>query len=469
MDHSVPPAIAVGIPVAAARAATPGSDAPLDGVDPFDIGEDDATGSEQGGSFAARGPDAARHAGISSLLKQGRLDLAFVLDTTASMQPWIDKAKREIYSLTETIVKSGAVSQVRVAIVAYRDVHTGDGFVYKVCPFTSEITDAASLSSAMAELLRFLGPISAHGGGDGPEAVASAWEQVCKLPWRTDDVDGVQPSNVVIHISDAPPHGLGDTGGDRHTRDLFPYGCPSEPDALGLVDQMANLNIQFFFIAVQGITHYRRALDFYKGVTDRLEGTLAYMDSPDSVEQFVIGTAVRRVEMNSINERIDSAIQTGLTEDVARGVVFRSLSEAGISIHAVDGLSEVEAPSSVVFEKSSSLEEARAKADAAYCVPPLRRDAALLPTDMFDPWGDEASEDDFMGGPCYRSLAGAAVSEEGCPLETLRPMSSGKGPSLKPIASAPRAVKTGLDKESFGAIMKRRDRLHTRAASGSVA
>ena len=49
-------------------------------------------------------------------------------------------------------------------------------------------------------------------GGDAPEAVADALQQVYKLDWKS------EATKVCILIADAPPHGL------RGTADGFPDG-----------------------------------------------------------------------------------------------------------------------------------------------------------------------------------------------------------------------------------------------------
>ena len=59
-----------------------------------------------------------------------------------------------------------------------------------------------------------LNALSASGGGDGPEAATDALQLSLTADWK----DGA--SRVVILITDAPPHGVEETG------DGFPDGCP---------------------------------------------------------------------------------------------------------------------------------------------------------------------------------------------------------------------------------------------------
>ena len=51
-------------------------------------------------------------------------------------------------------------------------------------------------------------------GGDGPEAVADALDEVRQLEWRE------KACKICVFIADAPPHGLG----DKNSGDGFPDG-----------------------------------------------------------------------------------------------------------------------------------------------------------------------------------------------------------------------------------------------------
>jgi len=69
--------------------------------------------------------------------------------------------------------------------------------------------------------------MAAQGGGDGPESVACALNEVNNLDWRKNSV------RVCVVIADAPPHGLGESG------DGFPEGCPCRIDPLETARKMA--------------------------------------------------------------------------------------------------------------------------------------------------------------------------------------------------------------------------------------
>ena len=67
------------------------------------------------------------------------VEVAFVLDTTGSMGPLIEGAKRKIWSIATAIVDTNPNAEIRMGLVAYRDI--GDEYVTKVFPLTTDIQD----------------------------------------------------------------------------------------------------------------------------------------------------------------------------------------------------------------------------------------------------------------------------------------------------------------------------------------
>lgn len=119
------------------------------------------------------------------------VEVAFVLDTTGSMAGLIEGAKRKIWSIATAIVDANPDADIRMGLVAYRDI--GDEYVTKRFELTADIQDL------YANLLE----LKARGGGDWPESVNEALhEAVTKLAWSSD------PSHcrIVFLVGDAPPH-----------------------------------------------------------------------------------------------------------------------------------------------------------------------------------------------------------------------------------------------------------------------
>jgi hypothetical protein len=130
-------------------------------------------------------------AGLSSAAAKPSVEVAFVLDTTGSMGGLIEGAKRKIWSIATAIVDSNPDADIRMGLVAYRDI--GDDYVTRTFDLTTDIQDL------YANLLE----LKARGGGDWPESVNEALDvTVNKLHWTpSGDV-----KRIVFLVGDAPPH-----------------------------------------------------------------------------------------------------------------------------------------------------------------------------------------------------------------------------------------------------------------------
>ena len=114
-----------------------------------------------------------------------------MLDTTGSMGGLIEGAKRKIWSIATAIVDSNPDADIRMGLVAYRDI--GDEYVTRKFELTTDIQDL------YANLLE----LKARGGGDWPESVNEALDiAVNKMKWT----DGSDVRRIVFLVGDAPPH-----------------------------------------------------------------------------------------------------------------------------------------------------------------------------------------------------------------------------------------------------------------------
>ena len=130
-------------------------------------------------------------AGLSSAMAKPVVEVAFVLDTTGSMGGLIEGAKRKIWSIASAIVDSNPDADIRMGLIAYRDI--GDDYVTKKVELTRDIQDL------YANLLE----LKARGGGDWPESVNEALDvAVNKMQWT----QGPDNTRIVFLVGDAPPH-----------------------------------------------------------------------------------------------------------------------------------------------------------------------------------------------------------------------------------------------------------------------
>lgn len=121
------------------------------------------------------------------------VDVVFAVDTTGSMGGLLDGAKRTVWSIAQHIQKTDPDADVRIGLVAYRDV--GDEYVTKDLPLTRD------LDAVFAELSTF----QAAGGNDIPEDVDAAMDVALhKMQWRAD------AKKLMFVVGDAPPASRGD-------------------------------------------------------------------------------------------------------------------------------------------------------------------------------------------------------------------------------------------------------------------
>ncbi len=138
-------------------------------------------------------------------MKPKTLQVCFVLDCTASMQPWIDAARDKIVDTLGSIHQRYPEYQIWGAFIGYRDFHDKEQFIR--IPFTKNIE---RLRDQIME-------IEADGGDDTCEDVAGAFRFANGLEWHAD-------VRCLFHITDAPNHGL--EYHEDHVEDDYPDGHP---------------------------------------------------------------------------------------------------------------------------------------------------------------------------------------------------------------------------------------------------
>ena len=203
-----------------------------------------------------------------------RVKLAFLLDCTGSMGQWIQAAKDQIEAIVEKTQREYANADLhfRVAFVGYRDY--GDDVPYEVVPFTS-----------VEQFLAQVRGIEATGGDDMAEDVAGGLRQVLDLAWEDSDV------RTLIHIADAPPHGLDYHA--PHISDRFPEGDPRGNDVTLLLRELAH-DVDTTFIGLNRSTdlYIERALAAYRTVQKR---TFVVADLRPQDTRFLTPIAMRTV------------------------------------------------------------------------------------------------------------------------------------------------------------------------------
>jgi hypothetical protein len=155
--------------------------------------------------------------------------LCFVMDCTASMDPWIRTARHEILNIIEHAEEMHPHADIQVAFVGYRDY--GDDERVLVHDF-----------SDVPALYAYLSTVVAKGGDDGAEDVAGGFRQAQTLNWTRADLC------LLYHIADAPAHGM-----DYHNEDVsdtYPEGDPAGLDPATLLRQFSTDGVHYTFVRI---------------------------------------------------------------------------------------------------------------------------------------------------------------------------------------------------------------------------
>lgn len=217
--------------------------------------------------------------GALSAPVESTLDLAFVLDVTGSMSAEIEAMKETIDAVASEIVEAGA-SQVRLALVAYRDY--GDDPEFQFVDFTNDIE---TFRAHVAEL-------EATGGGDTPEAVNEAIYWATRLDWNPNAT-----ARMAFVIGDAPPHPGEDYSAAREAAVLACGGVKvftvattgQDPTGRFIFRQMSQLSYATHLFLLRGSVasnaecadHEFRTGELHNLVIERVKGELAsQVDDP---------------------------------------------------------------------------------------------------------------------------------------------------------------------------------------------
>ena len=201
------------------------------------------------------------------------LDVAFLVDCTGSMAPYIAETKNDIEEIVSSI-KEMFENTVQVAFVGYRD-HT-DGVKRIEClQFTEDIN----------EFKEFLGSIIAEGGDDAPEDVLGGIEAAVNLGWCS-------KNKVLFHIGDAPQHGprFHDMGKSFDNYfDCEPRGLQVED----LFDSINKMKVKYFFAKINDSTD--KMIREFKQIGGDENVKYTNLKSPELMSVLVVDSVTRTI------------------------------------------------------------------------------------------------------------------------------------------------------------------------------
>ena len=218
------------------------------------------------------------------------LDLVFIVDNTGSMGSWIRSAQKNVQKIIRDI-EAAEATDVRFALVSYRDHPPQD---------SSFVTQTHDFTANIKQMQRWVDEMRAHGGGDGPEAVADGLYDASQLSYRPNS------TKVAVLIADAPPHGLGCQG------DGFPNGCPIGHDPLEIARSMAAKGITIYTVICGNF----EGQAFYQGISSLTGGQYVPISSAHLLAGVIVGGAQEEI---SLERLMQDAQETVRAEEEAAG------------------------------------------------------------------------------------------------------------------------------------------------------
>lgn len=145
----------------------------------------------------AENANAGREDGFGANLENLKIDIVFVIDTTRSMQPYIDTTRNMLDSIATQIANAG---DIKFGVVGFRDdSNATKSLEYTSKNFTPELVDAKELVNLFNTEVE-----ATHSGSqDYAEEVFAGVEEGLRSNWREN------AARFIVLIGDASSHALG--------------------------------------------------------------------------------------------------------------------------------------------------------------------------------------------------------------------------------------------------------------------
>ena len=278
------------------------------------------------------------------------LDLVVCLDTTMSMDPYMDELKKNLGPALSARV-SGFKSY-RIGLVLYKD-YWPDEYITRKFPFSSDVST----------VVRQIKGITAYGGGDIPEAVYEA------LLSAATDFDWQADRRQIVLVTDAPPHPKpkGKIAFADAAREMGARGL--ELDSIIEPDSMTPARVDHGFDGIAKRIAFQSAAGAKLkiiGIADCADGARASADAASLRDRLLpklssysslewLGERAIPAEVDASGLPSDSA---ALKAAVAAGANFLVLSRTQVyPVHGGDGPSGGAGPESSMSETATRLLE----------------------------------------------------------------------------------------------------------------
>ena len=211
------------------------------------------------------------------------VDIAFMVDCTSSMGPYIKEVKQNIREISK-YMKEKQQGEIRFAFVGYRDHNDGPRRI-ETLYFTKDVQ----------EFEIFVGKLKAFSTGkaDFPEDVFGGLEATINLNWS-------YPNRVIFHIADAPQHGTRFHDFSRRNDNYYDVEEPRGLCIENLLSSVKTKNLNYYFGRIT--KHTDKMIQEFEEVGGNEIVQTVDMKDPSNMFNAVINSIHRTV--NAKNSRI---------------------------------------------------------------------------------------------------------------------------------------------------------------------
>ena len=154
-------------------------------------------------------------------------DIVFLIDSTASMGPYIEAAKSESKNISKILRNTYPEMNFQYGYIFYRDPIDSKEDIHEMINLTDQVND----------LPYEIGKIKAIGGGDLPEDWVGAYKKV------NNDINWRNGNKVIFHIADAGAHGKRFTPSDKYPDE--------EKKLIKEIEKCCSKNIKIFAFVIE--------------------------------------------------------------------------------------------------------------------------------------------------------------------------------------------------------------------------
>ena len=168
------------------------------------------------------------------ITKKTSLDLLFIMDISASMDPYINQVKKNLINIMNKIINECPGIDIYVGIICYIDMYQNLLDYYINIDFTLNHN----------EIEKIIRNVNTHANNDDPEDLAWAMEMAINKTWTNN-------ARSIVLVADNPCHGI-----KYHSlQDKSPNGIPNRKDIEESIEELARKNITLYCIKIQETTN----------------------------------------------------------------------------------------------------------------------------------------------------------------------------------------------------------------------